>query len=119
MGTGLIPNIFHYYCLILPPDSTSSCGLTTGDQQNDDYCDDENNNSGCNWDGGACCGDNVKKNYCYDCECLDPNFQGMFLFISVSGTWFLYLFENIIHQKVLVMIWTYISMDTLILQTRF
>merc|ERR1712077_18971 len=26
----------------------------------DSYCDDENNNAGCAWDGGDCCGANVK-----------------------------------------------------------
>jgi hypothetical protein len=37
----------------------------------DGNCDDENNNAGCNWDGGDCCGDNVKKTYCKVCMCLD------------------------------------------------
>merc|ERR1712076_44664 len=36
------------------------------------YCDDENNNCGCDYDGGDCCGSNVKKNYCKECKCLDP-----------------------------------------------
>ena len=40
----------------------------------DESCDDENNNAGCNWDGGACCGDNVSTDYCTECKCLDPNF---------------------------------------------
>ena len=39
----------------------------------DGYCDDENNNPDCEWDGGDCCGPNVKKDYCYLCACLDPN----------------------------------------------
>jgi len=38
----------------------------------DNFCDDENNNAGCEWDGGDCCGDDVKENYCTACECLDP-----------------------------------------------
>ena len=59
-------------------DSTSSCAYQIG--ENDEYCDDDNNNIGCNWDGGACCGDNVKKKYCYYCECLDPDFQGKILY---------------------------------------
>ena len=29
---------------------------------------------GCDWDGGDCCGDNVKTKYCEKCECLDPAF---------------------------------------------
>ena len=43
-----------------------------------DYsCDDENNNSGCNWDGGDCCGDqNKDSSWCTECACLDPNYQG-------------------------------------------
>ena len=40
---------------------------------NDRWCDDDNNNDGCNWDDGACCGDNVDKEYCTLCECRDPN----------------------------------------------
>ena len=42
----------------------------------DTFCDDLNNNVGCDWDGGDCCGPNVKTDYCTECECLDPNFQG-------------------------------------------
>ena len=39
----------------------------------DSFCDDDNNNVGCNWDNGACCGDNVDKKYCKLCECHDSN----------------------------------------------
>ena len=35
----------------------------------DDYCDDENNKQECNFDGGDCCGDNVKTDYCSLCVC--------------------------------------------------
>ena len=38
----------------------------------DKWCDDENNNEGCEWDGGDCCGPDVKTKYCSKCECLDP-----------------------------------------------
>ena len=38
----------------------------------DNWCDDENNNCGCEWDGGDCCGSNVRTNYCTVCACLDP-----------------------------------------------
>ena len=41
--------------------------------KDDEFCNDENNFEGCNFDGGACCGDDVKKNYCTECKCLDPN----------------------------------------------
>ena len=30
---------------------------------------------GCDWDGGDCCGNNVDKRYCNDCQCLDPIFK--------------------------------------------
>ena len=36
----------------------------------DDSCDDVNNNQFCNYDGGDCCGANVIKQYCIDCDCL-------------------------------------------------
>merc|ERR1712083_232972 len=44
----------------------------------DNYCDDENNKASCNYDGGACCNrDRWEfkgwKDYCADCECLDPS----------------------------------------------
>ena len=32
-----------------------------------------NNMASCDYDGGDCCGDNVKTYYCTQCECLDPN----------------------------------------------
>ena len=39
------------------------------DYQGDTFCDDENNNEDCDYDGGDCCGENVKKDYCTVCEC--------------------------------------------------
>ena len=39
--------------------------LCTGDG----FCDDGNNKYECLWDGGDCCGDNVKTEYCKICEC--------------------------------------------------
>merc|ERR1711988_1419089 len=41
----------------------------------DGNCDDENNNCGCKYDGGDCCGKNVKKAYCKECKCKDPNYK--------------------------------------------
>ena len=41
----------------------------------DKTCDDENNNCGCNYDGGACCGNTGaadQYSYCSNCACLDP-----------------------------------------------
>ena len=46
------------------------------------FCQDESNTEVCGWDGGDCCGDNVKTaNFkgktCIFCECLEPfNFKG-------------------------------------------
>ena len=44
------------------------------------YCQDEFNTEECNWDGGDCCGDNVKTldnngvdKTCTACECLEPS----------------------------------------------
>ena len=55
-----------------PPPSgcTESCG--SPQWKGDDWCDDENNNCGCEWDGGDCWGDDVKTQYCKECQCLDP-----------------------------------------------
>ena len=39
------------------------------------YCNDEKNNVGCDWDGGDCCGSNVRTSFCSQCLCLDPNSQ--------------------------------------------
>merc|ERR1712151_110530 len=41
----------------------------------DGNCDDENNNCGCKYDGGDCCGNDVKKSYCKECKCKDPNYK--------------------------------------------
>jgi hypothetical protein len=38
----------------------------------DNYCDDANNKCGCDWDGGDCCGTEVRKKFCDICECLNP-----------------------------------------------
>merc|ERR1712032_498037 len=51
------------------------CGIEA--YKGDGNCDDENNNAGCDYDGGDCCvkslGGPVKKDYCKECKCLDPN----------------------------------------------
>ena len=38
--------------------------------EGDGWCDDGNNHAGCSFDGGDCCGDDVKTTYCTACECL-------------------------------------------------
>ena len=58
-------------CLDPAKQCTGTCG--SPHWKGDNWCDDENNNCGCEWDGGDCCGDDVKTNYCKDCLCLDPN----------------------------------------------
>ena len=68
-----------YASPILFPDF---CGLGGG-QENDVYCDDENNNAGCNYDGGYCCGDQVDTYFCTQCDCLDPEFQGTYIFLDI------------------------------------
>merc|ERR1711910_228913 len=69
-------------CLCLDPSEKATtttteapCKDSCGSPQwkGDDWCDDENNNCGCEWDGGDCCGDNVKTQYCDECLCLDPS----------------------------------------------
>ena len=56
----------------------------------DSYCDDETNNDGCDFDGGDCCGPDVKTAYCTECECLGENITstpspGPFCSCSVEG----------------------------------
>ena len=48
-----------------------SSGCENPSWQGDGYCDDENNNNGCDFDGGDCCGDDVKTTYCTVCDCLE------------------------------------------------
>jgi len=63
-------------CKCLDPNAAGVCG--SPGYANDNHCDDNNNNAGCNWDGGACCSNNgpVLTNYCTECKCLDPTFEG-------------------------------------------
>ena len=54
----------------IQPRENSGCG--SPDFSNDQQCDDENNNAECNFDGGACCNNNIAgwDEFCTDCECL-------------------------------------------------
>ena len=54
------------------PTEAPTEGCKFPNYQGDNWCDDDNNNPGCNYDGGDCCGDNVKTDYCDACECLEP-----------------------------------------------
>jgi len=56
------------------PTTTANPGACAVPQwQGDNWCDDENNTPECNYDGGDCCGCNVRTQYCSECECKDPN----------------------------------------------
>ena len=52
--------------------SSNECG--SPNFATDEHCDDENNNVGCNYDGGACCNQNIAgwDEFCTDCQCLNP-----------------------------------------------
>ena len=71
------------------------------------YCEDENNNAGCGFDGGDCCGPDVKTAYCTECECLGENITskaapGPFCSCSVEGVLdckLLICFDKIIWNK--------------------
>ena len=54
------------------------------------WCFDENNNAACGFDGGDCCGPDVKTAFCTECECLGENLTskpapGPFCSCSVEG----------------------------------
>ena len=73
-------NFIHTKCSISVKDG--ACGNLY--YKDDGYCDDENNNAGCDWDGGDCCGDNVDTYFCNKCECLDPQYSGMFVYLFAA-----------------------------------
>ena len=76
-------HILHFYPIYLAapdacggsptPPPPAGCGAPHW--KGDNWCDDENNNEGCDWDGGDCCGPDVRDKYCTKCECLDPEKQ--------------------------------------------
>ena len=51
----------------------SACASPIPQGIGDGWCDDENNNAGCGYDGGDCCGPNIKTKYCTECQCLGEN----------------------------------------------
>merc|ERR1712046_481407 len=68
-------------CKCIDPDNQSNPACGMPDYQGDGNCDDANNNKDCAYDGGDCCaktvkGGQVKKNYCKECKCIDPDNQG-------------------------------------------
>ena len=52
-----------------PTDPTDPC-INLNVWIGDGECDDATNNAECGYDGGDCCGDDVKTTYCEVCECL-------------------------------------------------
>ena len=78
-------NCEHQECLCLDPNFVEPDWDSCGDPWfwNDGECDGYNNNSGCHWDGGDCCGEDViptglckyQDSWYTECACLDPNFQ--------------------------------------------
>ena len=62
---------------------TGGCG--SPHWKGDTWCDDENNNENCDWDGGDCCGSDVKETYCSICACLDPTQSGGGMYIFVAS----------------------------------
>ena len=75
---GLFKETVHNY-LHLDENFTTTTTTTTAPAcqkphwKGDGWCDDMNNVASCDYDGGDCCGNNVKTTYCTKCECLDPN----------------------------------------------
>ena len=58
----------HYRSFVLLKFSVKAGGHTSW--ISDNSCDDVNNNIHCDFDGGDCCGVNVKKQFCFDCLCI-------------------------------------------------
>ena len=48
----------------------------------DGFCDDETNNEECEWDGGDCCGNDTKTDYCTNCKCKYPTMLDHLHFLS-------------------------------------
>merc|ERR1712054_204821 len=71
---GVVKKNYCTACKCLDPQHQGKCSDTCGvpKYKGDGNCDDENNNCGCAYDGGDCCGLNVKTNYCTECKCKDP-----------------------------------------------
>ena len=84
-GTWLLCNKLVYIWFCIP-----ACSSPIPHKIGTGYCDDENNNAGCGFDGGDCCGPNVKTAHCSECQCLGENITskaapGPFCSCSVEG----------------------------------
>merc|ERR1712048_437400 len=74
---GTVNKEYCNHCKCVDPDN-QVCGAP--EYKGDGNCDDENNHKGCAYDGGDCCpktvkGGTVKKQYCKQCNCVDPDNQ--------------------------------------------
>merc|ERR1711920_209871 len=74
---GKVKTSYCKQCKCLDPKASSSCkgSCKFPNYKGDGNCDDDNNNCGCAYDGGDCCGLDVKKTYCKECKCKDPNYK--------------------------------------------
>merc|ERR1712100_260914 len=76
MGGESVSKQYYTECKCKDPNykpGQKTCGLVK--YKGDGNCDDQNNNAGCAFDGGDCCGTNVKTLYCKECKCKDPNYK--------------------------------------------
>ena len=76
--------VYIWFCILL------ACSSPTPNWIGDGYCDDENNNAGCGFDGGDCCGPDIKTAFCTECQCLGENITskaapGPFCSCSLEG----------------------------------
>ena len=77
----LLQRMYECESLTTTPPTTTTTSTSTGttlscgnlEYHSDGFCDDGNNTPGCDFDGGDCCGDDVKTEYCEECQCIDPN----------------------------------------------
>ena len=84
-GTWLLFNKLVYIWFCIP-----ACETLNPQWIGNGYCVDEFNNAGCGFDGGDCCGPDVKTAYCSECQCLGENITskaapGPFCSCSVEG----------------------------------
>ena len=47
------------------------------DWQNDTFCDDLNNVEACDYDVGDCCGMNIDRRFCLECQCIRKSIKGV------------------------------------------
>ena len=75
-----------YYLRLKPMDLCLCSLVEVGGLEawiSDGSCDDINNNALCQFDGGDCCGANVRKQHCMDCQCLGNTVFGTFSYFYI------------------------------------